>query len=202
MGNIWQNLKNTQMKLLFISGALLLAGFAHAQHHSNVHFGLKGGLNISNLKSSPEQNLESKAGFNAGGLAHIHLSKSWALQPEIMYSAQGAQKDDMKWRLNYVNVPLQLQYMFDKGFRIQTGPQLGILATATTKQGDTKVDVKEAFKTAEFGWTIGASYVGESGLGIDGRYNYGITRINENDGTDLYNRGFQVGLFYVFKHKY
>lgn len=190
------------MKLLFISGALLLAGFAHAQHNSNVHFGLKGGLNITNLKSSPDQNLESKAGFNAGGLAHIHLSKSWALQPEIMYSAQGAQKDDMKWRLNYVNVPLQLQYMFDKGFRIQTGPQLGILATATTKQGDTKVDVKDAFKTAEFGWTIGASYVGESGIGIDGRYNHGITRINENDGTDLFNRGFQVGLFYVFKHKY
>lgn len=190
------------MKLLFISGALLLAGFAHAQHNSNVHFGLKGGLNITNLASSPDVNYETKAGFYAGGLTHIHLNKSWALQPEIMYSAQGAQTNDTKVRLNYVNVPLQLQYMFDKGFRIQTGPQLGVLASATVKQGDNKTDVKESFKTAEFGWTIGASYVGDAGLGIDGRYNHGITRINENDGTNLYNRGFQVGLFYVFKHKY
>lgn len=197
-----KNLKNNQMKLLFISGALLLAGFAHAQQHSNVHFGIKGGLNISNLASSPDADYESKAGFHAGGLAHIHLSKSWALQPEIMYSAQGAQTEDAKIRLNYVNVPFQLQYMFDKGFRIQTGPQLGILAGATIKQGDSKTDVKEAFNGADFGWTIGASYVGDGGLGIDGRYNHGITRINENDGVNLFNRGFQVGLFYVFKHKY
>ena len=190
------------MKLLFISGALLLAGFAHAQHNSKVHFGLKGGLNITNLASSPDVNFETKAGFYAGGLAHIHLSKSWALQPEVMYSLQGAQTEDTKIRLNYVNVPFQLQYMFDKGFRIQTGPQLGVLASASMKQGDSKVDVKESFNGADFGWTIGASYVGNGGLGIDGRYNHGITRINENDGTDLYNRGFQVGLFYVFKHKY
>lgn len=191
------------MKLLFISGALLLAGFAHAQHNSNVHFGLKGGLNITNLSSSPDANYETKVGFHAGALTHIHLNKNWALQPEIMYSAQGAQtSNDAKVRLNYVNVPFQLQYMFDKGFRIQTGPQLGILASATVKQEDSKTDIKESLKTAEFGWTIGASYVGESGIGIDGRYNHGITRINENDGTNLYNRGFQVGLFYVFKHKY
>ena len=96
----------------------------------------------------------------------------------------------------------QIQFMFDKGFRIQTGPQLGILAAANIKQGDTKTDVKSSFKTAELGWTIGASYVGESGLGIDGRYNHGITRINDGGSTDLYNRGFQVGLFYVFRHKY
>ncbi|HLP39023.1 porin family protein [Lacibacter sp.] len=190
------------MKLLFISAALVVAGFAHAQHRSNVHFGIKGGLNITNLASSPDADYETKAGFHAGGLAHIHLSKSWALQPEIMYSGQGAQTNDAKVKLDYVNVPLQLQYMFDKGFRIQTGPQLGILAAANVKQGDSKTDVKESFKTAELGWTIGASYVGESGLGIDGRYNHGITRINANDGVNLYNRGFQVGLFYVFKHKY
>ena len=190
------------MKLLIFSGALLLAGFAHAQHKSNVHYGLKGGVNITNLASSPDVNYETKAGFYAGGLAHIHLNKSWAIQPEIMYSGQGAQANNAKVKLDYINVPVQLQYMFDKGFRIQTGPQLGILAAANIKQGDTKTDVKSSFKTAELGWTIGASYVGESGLGIDGRYNHGITRINDGGPTDLYNRRFQVGLFYVFRHKY
>ncbi len=191
------------MKALFISGALLLlAGFAYAQQNSKVHVGLKGGLNISTLASDPDANYEAKAGFNAGGLIHIHLNKSWALQPEIMYSGQGAQTSDTKIKLDYVNVPFQLQYMFDKGFRIQTGPQLGILANATMKQGDSKVDVKESFNGADFGWTIGASYVSDAGLGIDGRYNHGITKVNENEGVNLYNRGFQVGLFYVFKHKY
>lgn len=189
------------MKVVFITGAFLLAGFAQAQHKDNVHYGLKGGVNFTNLASSPAANYESKLGFHAGGLAHIHINKSWAIQPEIMYAGQGAQLNNAKVNLGYVNVPVQLQYMFDRGFRIQTGPQLGVLATATVKQGDTKTDVKNSYRTAELGWTIGASYVGESGIGIDGRYNHGITRINDG-GIDLYNRGFQVGLFYVFRHKY
>jgi hypothetical protein len=182
------------MKAFIISGAFLfMAGSVLAQHN-NVHVGLKGGLNISNLASSPNAGYETKVGFHAGGLAHIHLSKTWALQPEIMYSGQGAQNNGAKTRLHYVNVPLQLQYMFDRGFRIQTGPQLGMLAGANVQQGDVK--------TAELGWTIGASYVGESGLGVDARYNYGITNINDASSVNLYNRNVQVGLFYVFKHKY
>ena len=63
------------MKLLFISGALLLAGFAHAQHKSNVHFGIKGGLNITNLASSPDVDYETKAVINAGGLEKFLLNK-------------------------------------------------------------------------------------------------------------------------------
>lgn len=190
------------MKALFFSGALLfVSAFAFAQK-ADVHWGLKGGLNITNLSSSPNVNYESKAGVHAGGLAHIHLSKSWALQPEIMYSNQGAQMGDTKTRLHYVNVPLQLQYMFDMGFRIQTGPQVGILAGANVKQGSTKIDVANAFKPADFGWTFGTSYVGESGLGIDARYNHGFSRINDGGSTNLYNRNFQIGLFYVLRHKY
>lgn len=190
------------MKALLISGAFLfMAGISYAQH-SKVHVGLKGGLNISNIASSPNANYEAKAGFHAGGLAHIHLSKSWALQPEIMYSGQGAQTSNSKTRLHYVNVPLQLQYMFDRGFRIQTGPQLGVLTAANVQQGDTKVDVKNSFKSADLGWVIGASYVGEAGLGIDARYNHGFTNINDASSVNLYNRNIQVGVFYVFKHKY
>lgn len=190
------------MKALIISGAFLfMAGSVFAQHN-NVHVGLKGGLNISNIASSPNAGYEAKAGLHAGGLAHIHLSKQWAIQPEIMYSGQGAQNNNVKTRLHYVNVPVQLQYMFDRGFRIQTGPQLGMLAAANVQQGDVKTNVKSSFKTAELGWTIGASYVGEAGLGVDARYNYGITNINDASSVNLYNRNIQVGLFYVFKHKY
>ena len=88
------------MKALFISGALLLAaGFSHAQH-SNIHVGLKGGLNVSTIASSPNAGYEAKAGFHAGGLAHIHLSKSWALQPEVSYSGQGAQNRKSKTKLH------------------------------------------------------------------------------------------------------
>jgi hypothetical protein len=196
------SLKLFKMKALLFSGAFMIVTTFCVAQKADLHWGLKGGLNISNIASSPNVNYDAKAGLHAGGLAHIHLSKSWALQPEIMYSNQGAQMGDTKTRLHYVNVPLQLQYIFDMGFRLQTGPQIGVLAGANVKQGDTKINVSNSFKPADVGWTFGASYVGESGLGIDARYNHGFSRINDVGSSNLYNRNFQVGLFYVFKHKY
>jgi hypothetical protein len=40
-----------------------------------------------------------------------------------------------------------------------------------------------------------------SGLGIDARYNIGLTDISENTAFKSTNRGFQIGLFYLFQHK-
>lgn len=62
---------------------------ANAQH---PHWGLKGGLNLANLDIHPGDNMDYKVGIHIGGLAHIHLSDHFALQPELMYSNQGGQK--------------------------------------------------------------------------------------------------------------
>src|SRR4029077_5243598 len=102
-------------------------------------------------------------------------------------------------KLNYINVPVLGQYMFADGFRLQTGPQVGILTTAKTQNGDLEVDYDNAYKNLDFGWSFGASYITHSGLGFDGRYNLGITDIGKNN-SDLKNRVWQLGLFYQFSH--
>lgn len=134
------------------------------------------------------------------------MSDEIAIQPEIYYSAQGTQYksngSDLKLNLNYVNVPLLLQYMFDNGFRLQAGAQLGILASAKSEIGGTTTDVKSSFKGTDIAGVVGMSYVKPStGLGFDIRYNYGVTNISENDNIESFNRGFQVGIFYLFKHR-
>jgi hypothetical protein len=40
-----------------------------------------------------------------------------------------------------------------------------------------------------------------SGFGVDARYNLGLSNINESDAVKSTNRGVQVGVFYLFKHK-
>jgi hypothetical protein len=40
-----------------------------------------------------------------------------------------------------------------------------------------------------------------TGFGFDLRYNYGLTKINDNSAPNAYNRGWQFGLFYLFEHK-
>src|SRR5689334_4668113 len=96
-----------------------------------THFGLKAGVNIASVNVSPGADYNSKAGLHIGGLAHIHLNKNFALQPELVFSMQGGKTDaDAKLKLNYINIPLLVQYMTENGFRLQTGPQLGLLVSA------------------------------------------------------------------------
>lgn len=174
---------------------MMLTGTISAQ---SVNIGVKGGLNVYNVTNS---GLDQKAGVNLGLLGHVHLSDHWGLQPEIMYSSQGARGDaNNRLNLDYLNVPVLLQYMFDNGFRLQAGPQLGFLMSANTINGDNKVDVKDSYKNIDLGLSLGASYVHPpTGFGIDARYNLGLVDIHETN--DYRNNGFQLGVFYLFNHR-
>jgi len=185
-------------RIIFSAAMLLLIHSAFAQH---VEYGIKGGVNFSNLRNTTADNsADSKTGFNVGGLAHIHLTRAFAIQPEIVYSTQGAEfSNGDKLRLNYINVPVLAQYMFGNGFRLQTGPQLGILTTSNYKSGHTETDV-DNFSNADFSWAFGASWLSHSGVGIDARYNLGLTDVTKSTTADYKNRVWQLGLFYQFKH--
>jgi hypothetical protein len=196
------------MKKISLLALILVIGTAlFAQ---SPKFGLKAGLNISSLSNVPNVNWNSRLGLNAGGLAHIHLSPQWALQPEVLFSGQGAKytvganNDEHDLILNYINIPLQLQYMFDNGFRLQTGPQLGFLIDVKDKLNgqETGFFTSDDFKSTDFSWTFGLGYLTYSGFGVDGRYNLGLSN-NNNAGTNsLKNNVIQIGVFYMFDNSH
>lgn len=170
-----------------------------------THFGLKAGLNAASLNVDPGQNLDSKLGLHLGGLAHIHISRHFAVQPEVLFSMQGGKSDgndDVKLKLNYINVPVLAQYMFKDGFRIQTGPQVGFLVSSKMKINDTEFDVDDTYNGIDFSWALGAGYLFKSGFGVDARYNFGISDITDDGGSDVKNSVFQLGVFYQFMHKH
>jgi len=188
------------MKKLFciVSAFVLFVSIVSAQE---THFGLKAGVNIASANVSPGSDYDSKAGLHVGGLAHIHLSKNFALQPEVVYSMQGGKVDDTKLKLNYINIPLLVQYMTDNGFRLQTGPQLGLLLSAKTEVGDVEVDRKDNFTSTDFSWAFGAGYLFPEGFGLDARYNLGISDVWDGSSTKIKNSVFQFGVFYQFMHQ-
>ncbi|MDN3688983.1 porin family protein [Cyclobacterium jeungdonense] len=181
---------------------LLISGTSFAQH---VNFGIKGGVNSYTIKGDNTAGFDSKTSFHIGLIGHIHMANQFALQPELVYSVQGAQNgvagQDVELDLNYVNVPLLFQYMFDNGFRLQAGPQLGFLASAKSGVNDNKTDVTDNFESMDLGLGVGASYVNPAtNFGVDVRYNMGLSNINKTGNANYYNRGFQAGVFYLFKH--
>lgn len=182
-----------------ITALLMTVGTAAAQ---NINFGIKGGLNSYNINTDPDSDTDSKIGLNVGLLGHIHLTDQYAFQPELVYSMQGATSGNTDLKLNYINVPLLVQYMFDNGFRIQAGPQLGYLLNAESENNNSSNDLTDNFKSIDMGLSLGASYVHPpTGFGVDARYNFGLTNISDSSNLDTTNRGFQVGVFYLFSHR-
>jgi hypothetical protein len=191
-----------------ISLVVLILATSAVVFAQSPKFGLKAGLNVSKLSNVPGLNWNNRLGLNAGALAHIHISPQLALQPEVVYSGQGAKYtingEEHTLNLDYINIPLQLQYMFDNGFRLQTGPQLGFLINTKDKVNgqDTQFFTSDDFKSTDVSWTFGLGYLTYSGLGIDGRYNLGLTNINKAGTNSLKNNVFQVGLFYMLDNSH
>lgn len=189
--------KNSMKKISIAIVSFFLIVNANAQQ---AHVGIKGGLNISDLHFSDNTSTNSKVGVNLGILAHIHASKTWAIQPELLYSLEGATNNvgdsKVNYNLNYLNVPVLLQYMFNKGFRLEGGPQIGFLLNAKTKSGDVTVN-NRSFQSTALSLPLGVGYLSPSGLGLDARYVFGLTNINSNkNGPTIQSNVFQLGLFY------
>jgi hypothetical protein len=93
------------------------------------------------------------------------------------------------------------QYMFDNGFRIEAGPQIGFLMSAKNKAGDITENVKDNLKSTNFSIPVGVGYLTSSGLGFDARYNFGLSNINNTSSpTKIHSNVFQFGIFYQFTH--
>ncbi len=194
------------MKQLSLTTVLImLCSLLNAQHlHMNP--GIKAGLNLASLNSDDNTiNYNMNTSLNAGVLLHLHFSEHFAVQPELNFSGQGAEykfaTDNVHINLSYINLPVILQFMFADGFRLQTGPQVGVLVSAHSKLNDTSTDIKSDLNKIDLSWMFGASYVHSSGFGIDARYNLGLSNVNEDDSEKIKNSVIAIALFYQFKGK-
>lgn len=190
------------MRRVFIGLTLLIATIeaATAQH---TDFGIKGGFNAAKFTNENGSDYKFKPSVNVGVLAHIHINKSFAIQPELVFSGQGTKfksgSTDLKYNLNYINLPVLFQLLTASRFRFETGPQIGVLLSAKAKNGSSSIDVKDNFKTADFAWAFGIGYITLSKFGFDVRYNLGLSDITKASTSNIKNSVIQAGVFYQFK---
>lgn len=186
--------------IAIIATLVMTVGTVSAQ---NINFGTKIGLNSYSINNDSGSDFDSKLGIHAGILGHIHLTRQLGLQPELVYSMQGGKSGNTNFNLDYLNIPVLFQYMFDNGFRVQAGPQVGFLVRGKAENGSASVDIKDEFKSIDAGLSFGASYIHTpSSFGIDLRYNLGLSDISESSGMQSNSRGLQVGIFYLFDHRH
>lgn len=195
------------MRKLMIA-ALAVVGFsATGLAQQQVKFGPKAGINLASM--SGQDDAEMKIGFHVGAVAEIKFSDTFSIQPELLYSAQGAKSkssDDVKLNNDYINIPIMAKYYFVEGFSVEAGPQIGFLMKAEASNGDATVDMKDYYKSIDFGLGIGLAYDLPQGLFVNARYNIGLSKIGEDqtignitiEADDVKNSVIQIGVGYKF----
>jgi len=187
--------------------------------NAQVRFGLKSGLNISDIveDDSGEEatNFDTKLGFVGGVYFNYQFNNMFAVQPEIYYSMKGAklkdQYNDLNLKLTYVEIPILLQFIVPlKGTPVKpllfVGPAMGLNLTSKSEQTyngqTTEVDNKDNTKSTDLGLVFGGGIslpLGKNQLGIDVRYSLGLSNIGKDTGSaTIKNNIINFNLFYGF----
>ena len=171
---------------------VLTAAFANAQ---DIKYGVKGGLNSFTVTSAT--GAKSKIAFQLGGFAEFKVSEKFTVQPELMYTAQGAKDAYASLNLNYINIPVIAKYFVTEDISIQAGPQIGFLMSAKYDG----VDVKDSFKSMDYGLNIGAGYNLNENMTLDLRYYIGLAQIQKELATGE-SASHNAGLLFSFGYKF
>lgn len=188
-----------KLALVFLAG-MSIATAANAQ----FQFGVKAGANFSTVSGSAVSDANTLAGFNGGVYFKLPLPGSHlAIQPELLYSGQGFQDNSGGFtstqHFNYFNIPFLLKYTHFSGLFVETGPQAGVLTSASAKGDGISVDDKSYYHSADFSWVFGVGFkIPTTPLSIDARYDLGLSNIQNSSQTgstgSVRNGSFQIGL--------
>ena len=182
------------MRKIALLIALTIFGLTQANAQN---FGFKGGYNYSSFNGevAKDNTLKGLSGFYVGALLELPLGDVLSLQPEVIYSRQGAAwekdynvpilgkgnlKNDL--RLDYLNIPVMAKVNLGPLF-LQGGVQFGFLVNKP------KVDSyianvylrnlldKDSYNSFDFGVGAGLGFNLNRRLFVEARYTHSLTNV-------------------------
>lgn len=177
-------------KIILTLAAAVFTTTAFAQ----FTWGFKTGLNIATLDASPYTTLKTSMYF--GALGEWRLGRVVAIQPELLYSAQGGSSVTVvgdvttraKIRANYALLPVLAKFFVTRTLSIEIGPQAGYVLAAKRytkiidKSGGSRAVTRHkerlnssTFNDFEASIAGGVSYRLTRGFAVSARYSYGLT---------------------------
>lgn len=208
--------KNVLFAIVFLSSAIIFAQ-NESKTISEIKYGIKGGINLANISGDDAGDANLFVGFNTGFFVEIPIADKFIFQPEIIYSAQGSKSEgeyiidssvynvEATLKMNYINVPLMIKYKVANKFYLEAGPYIGFLTSAKVKAkisgiGSDTEDIKDLFKSTDFGIGIGMNYDFTDIIFANARYQTSLSEIGDSDegGNNIKNSVFQIGLGFRF----
>ncbi|MEC3880875.1 porin family protein [Parapedobacter sp. 10938] len=175
--------------------------------------GIRAGVNVATLSNI---NADFKTDLYVGGILSLHLGQRYTLQPELIYTRQGANNvtfvdEETGTPTGQENVTIQYlslgainKFYFVDGFHGLIGPSLDMKIGKNFPRIDFDDD---DYGGVDLGISLGLGYTLPIGLTFEGRFKTGMLDAFNNDyflgmfddPDDIsLNRVFQLGLSYSF----
>jgi opacity protein-like surface antigen len=186
------------MKKILLVAVMFLATSA-AVNAQFVQIGVKAGANFANQTGGSDFNgisvdKEGITSYHAGLVAELKLLEKFSIQPELLYSTQGATYknaiSEFKNEMGYIAIPVMAKIYMTKSLSLELGPQASFLVS-----NKKEFDAADP-KTFDFSLNAGLGLKVVGGLFVQARYGIGLTEISEQ--ADFKNSVFQLSAGYMF----
>ena len=204
----------SEMNKFYITTFFLFFIFTNLNSQS---FGVKIGLNSTNIRGGYDDENKSRESFHFGVLIEYKITNEFSFQPELIYSPQGhiyswseKETDTYKetFKLDYLNIPLIAKYYLTEGLSLEGGPQIGFLLSAKGEMVSINEDGKdistyklESVKNMTLGLNFGVGYLFDNGINFGARFNFDLSSIykGNSDGDNVRkNNVLQFFVGYLF----
>jgi Outer membrane protein beta-barrel domain len=190
-----------QFCCVFLAGLMISNGIIAQEQQTGAEsrispkFGIKGGINLSNLYVDDVDDENMKLGINGGFYAKLPVAKGFSIQPELLYSNKGSKltynnplfgSGEYRFNLHYVEVPVLAVINVAKNFNLHVGPYASYLVAANITDLNDNGTVDEvtdlnADNFNRFDWGLsGGLGIDVGNLTIGARYSYGFREVGES----------------------
>lgn len=200
-------------KNVLLLAAVAFVATAPLYAQKKVSPGIRAGVNVATLSNI---DADFKTDFYAGTILSLNLAQRYTLQPELIYTRQGAnnvvfvdeetgqpnRQEDVT--IQYLSLGVVNKFYFVDGFHGLVGPSLDMKIGKNFPRIDFDDD---DYGGVDLGIALGLGYTLPFGLTVEGRFKTGLLDAFNNDyflgifddpDKVSLNRLFQIGLSYSF----
>ncbi|MEX1202036.1 MAG: porin family protein [Ferruginibacter sp.] len=187
--------------LLLATLLVLIVTSSFAQKKQKFYLGIKAGADMNKIDGQ-SFNDQFSFGYQAGAFVTIPLGNKFGIQPEVIFSQVNIDTSSnfsdvyqfnqlSKVKLQYLKIPLLLNFSPNPFVSFQLGPQFGILI-------DQNINLlnngSNALSKGDFSM-VGGLQLNIFKLRIYGRYGVGLNNLNDIDKKEKWrNQNFQFGV--------
>lgn len=188
-------------KVIFMAIMMMAAVTTNAQNaKSGATLQPKVGINFAN---NTYEKCDMKIGLIAGAEFEYGMDRNMGLGVGLLYSMEGFKNSDIKYNLDYINIPIVFNYYVSKGLALKAGLQPAFNVRHKASDGDKSVDLNKVAslfgsKVNSFNLSIpiGLSYEKDKYV-FDARYHIGMSKTFKNADKG-YNSTFTLTVGYKF----